>query len=90
MRGVLLFTVAMHYVYILRSVAEPKRIYVGCTQDIRARFEKHCSGEVPHTSKFRPWKIVWYCAFQSKDKAYTFEKYLKIGSGQAFSHKRLI
>ena len=29
-------------------------------------------------------------AFSSKDKAFSFEKYLKVGSGKAFLNKRLI
>jgi predicted GIY-YIG superfamily endonuclease len=40
--------------------------------------------------KFKPWKLVWYCAFPDKYKALAFEKYLKSHSGRAFAKKRLL
>nr|WP_283809955.1 GIY-YIG nuclease family protein [Bradyrhizobium forestalis] len=40
-------------------------------------------------AKFKPWKLVWYCAFPDKMKALAFETYLKSHSGRAFSKKRL-
>jgi putative endonuclease len=63
--------------------------YVGITDDLRARLIKHNSGEVPHTSKFGPWKIRTYVAFSDAALAIAFEKYLKSGSGRAFAKKRL-
>jgi putative endonuclease len=56
----------MTYVYILRSIECPDRYYVGVTGDLRSRFKKHNAGEVPHTSKFAPWKIKTYVAFSKK------------------------
>jgi hypothetical protein len=47
------------------------------------------AGKSAHTAKFKPWKLVWYCAFPDKLKALAFEKYLKSHSGRAFSKKRL-
>jgi len=41
------------------------------------------------TAKFKPRKLVWYCAFPDKYKALEFEKYLKSHSGRAFAKKRL-
>ena len=43
----------------------------------------------PHTSKFLPWKLVTYVAFSDEQKARTFQRYLKSGSGHAFAGKRL-
>jgi putative endonuclease len=45
----------------------------------------HNSGQVPHTAKYRPWKIEAAIAFQSRKKAAAFEKYLKSHSGRAFA-----
>jgi putative endonuclease len=36
-----------------------------------------------------PWELVTYIAFTKDKKAFEFEKYLKSGSGKAFSNKRL-
>jgi putative endonuclease len=74
----------MIYVYILRSLAEPERFYSGITIDLKSRLKEHNAGEVLHTSKYAPWRIKNYFAFEDEKKAYAFEKYLKSGSGRAF------
>ena len=43
-----------HYVYILVDEATGTHFYIGCTEDLKSRLEKHNKGDVPHTSKFRP------------------------------------
>lgn len=79
----------MHYVYILRSEAEPDRHYVGVTADLRKRLVTHNAGSVTHTAKYRPWSIKTYLAFDDEQKARDFEQYLKTASGRAFAKKRL-
>ena len=76
-----------YYTYILVDVATGTHHYVGSTQDLSARLEKHNSGEVPHTAKFRPWCIETANAFDSQEKAAAFEKYLKSGSGREFAKR---
>jgi len=78
----------MKYVYILTS-QEGEHFYVGVTDNLRARLEKHNAGEVPHTSKYCPWILETYIAFSNEEKAFAFEKYLKSHSGRAFAKKRL-
>ena len=78
----------MTYVYILESL-DSKHFYAGITDDLRARLAKHNAGEVPHTSKYRPWRMRTYFAFSDEARAMAFEKYLKSGSGRAFAKKRL-
>lgn len=79
----------MHYVYLIRSQSHPDETYIGLTSDLRARIAKHNEGGSPHTAKFRPWNLVSYLAFSSRDQAAAFESYLKSGSGRAFAAKRL-
>ena len=79
----------MRYVYILRSQSEPDRHYVGTTQDLRERVQRHNSGAVSHTAKYGPWQVQTYMAFDDIDRAFAFEKYLKSASGRAFAKKRL-
>ena len=38
-----------------------------------------------HTAKYKPWKLELYIAFSDEKRAIAFEKYLKSGSGRAFS-----
>jgi len=76
------------YVYILESL-DTLHFYVGITDDRRARLKKHNAGEVPHTSKYGPWRLKTYVAFRNEKQAVAFEKYLKSASGRAFAKKRL-
>jgi len=76
-----------HYVYILHSLADHNRHYVGIAEDIEERLKKHNTGQCKHTSKFIPWQIETAIAFRSKEKAIAFEKYLKNHSGRAFARK---
>jgi predicted GIY-YIG superfamily endonuclease len=80
---------SVHYVYILRSIAEPDRFYVGSTANLKKRFTDHNSGASLHTAKFRPWDLIWYCSFKTKAASERFESYLKTGSGRAFQKKHL-
>jgi predicted GIY-YIG superfamily endonuclease len=75
------------YVYILQSVSEPDRFYIGLTDDLQERLRKHNAGEVAHTAKFKPWAIKTAIAFRDRDRAAEFERYLKSGSGRAFARK---
>ena len=77
------------YVYILVSVFVPGRFYVGLTEDLKDRLRRHNAGDVPHTSKFRPWRIKTAVAFTDSQRAVQFERYLKSSSGRAFAKKRL-
>ena len=76
-----------YYVYILIDTATGTHRYVGSTKDLSARLAKHNAGAVPHTSKFKPWKIETAIAFDCKEKAVAFEDYLKSGSGREFANR---
>ena len=79
----------MKYVYLLESIEHPNEFYVGLTDDLRARFKAHNSGQSLHTAKFKPWRLVSYVAFSDDQKAIAFERYLGSASGRAFAKKRL-
>jgi len=78
----------MYYVYILEC--RNNRPYIGCTNDLRERLQRHKKGVVPATKDLRPVKLVSYFAFSNKYTAFNFEKYLKTGSGRAFLKKRIM
>lgn len=79
----------MHYVYMIRSQGHPEETYIGLTSDLKLRMAKHNEGGSPHTAKYKPWSLVNYLAFSSRQQAANFEAYLKSGSGRAFAAKRL-
>lgn len=78
-----------YYVYILKSINFPDKIYIGYTLDVSSRLQKHNEGGSVYTKDYRPWEMAWYCTFPDKSKALAFEKYLKSHSGRAFAQKRL-
>ncbi len=79
----------MHYVYLLRSESAPEQRYIGLTDDVQARLTSHNSGANPHTTKFRPWRLIAFVALESRERASAFERYLKHGSGHAFANRHL-
>ncbi len=64
--------------------------YTGCTSNLVERLKRHKNGEVLYTSTRQPFELITYITFTDKYKAYNFEKYLKSGSGKAFTFKRLV
>jgi predicted GIY-YIG superfamily endonuclease len=60
----------MYYVYSLKC---SDGFYIGCTNNLKDRFERHKKGYV--------------YAITNKYLAFNFESYLKSGSGRAFINK---
>ncbi len=79
----------MYFVYLLKSINFPDQAYIGCTTNIANRFKVHNFGGSPHTAKYKPWTLHAYFAFEEKQRAYDFEKYLKSHAGKSFASKRL-
>jgi len=77
----------MRCVYLLRSVNDPARRYVGTTGNLDRRLDEHNAGESPHTAKHRPWEVAVSVCFVDDAKAEAFERYLKQGSGHAFAKR---
>jgi predicted GIY-YIG superfamily endonuclease len=88
---ILLGVVAMpddaRIVYVLRSLSDPDRYYTGITSDMRSRLEWHNAGPSGCTLHHRPWSIVVAIEFADAGGARRFERYLKTGSGRAFSKR---
>jgi predicted GIY-YIG superfamily endonuclease len=76
------------YVYILKC--SDGSTYTGCTNNLEDRLKRHNQGHVLSTRNILPVEVITYIAFTDKYKAYSFEKYLKLGSGRAFSKRHLI
>jgi putative endonuclease len=74
----------MHYVYSLKC---KDGFYIGCTDNIEERIERHQKGNVPATANRLPVTLEFYLAIEDKYKAFEFERYLKSGSGRVFIKK---
>ena len=70
-----------YYVYILHS-QKNKSLYIGYTSDLKKRFKEHNNGESVATKPFRPYKLIFYEAFLSRNDAKNREEYLKGGYGR--------
>ena len=75
------------FVYILRSESDPGRHYVGITSELRGRLEWHNAGPCGYTTAYRPWRTLVSLEFPDEAAARRFERYLKSGSGRAFSKR---
>ncbi|HTL39682.1 MAG TPA: GIY-YIG nuclease family protein, partial [Methylomirabilota bacterium] len=66
----------MYYVYVLynRDEASKRKFYIGLTNDLDKRIFEHNSGRSEYTSKFGPWQLVYYEAYQSVKDAAVREK----------------
>jgi len=67
----------MQYVYLLKSIKHNRK-YIGCTKDLKVRFDLHNKGLVESTKAFIPFKLVYYEAFLDKHDAFKREKELKV------------
>ncbi|MFZ2521889.1 MAG: GIY-YIG nuclease family protein [Minisyncoccia bacterium] len=57
---------------------------------MKNRLKEHNNGESRYSKTKLPFSLIWFCAFPNKNKALKFEKYLKHGSGHAFSKRHLV
>lgn len=65
-----------HYVYILRSLQDGS-YYVGSTQDIGARLERHNQGRSQYTKGKRPWEVVYSEEHPNRSSAMRRERQIK-------------
>lgn len=77
------------FVYIIRSRTDPTRYYTGLTSDVVARLAAHNAGRCTHTARYTPWELDVVVEFADQGRAIAFERYLKSGSGVAFSKRHL-
>jgi putative endonuclease len=77
--------VPMRFVYVLQSVRDPAKHYVGRTSDVAQRLATHNTGGSVHTAFNRPWQLNAVIQFRTEALAINFEKYLKSGPGRAFA-----
>ena len=66
----------MFYVYILYS-KDFDRYYIGQTDNIDARIDRHNEGKVKSTKHYTPWELKYTEQFASRSEAMKREKFLK-------------
>ena len=66
----------MFYTYILKSLKDERR-YIGHTDNMSMRLERHNSGLNPSTKNRRPLKLICFKEFNTRIEAIGYERYLK-------------
>jgi putative endonuclease len=76
----------MFYTYILQSL-KSGRYYIGHTQDLESRLERHQLGKVIATKNKGPWKVVYSETFNSKIEANKRELEIKSKKSRIYIEK---
>jgi len=71
----------MFYIYILKSLKDG-RTYVGYTNNLEARLNKHNSGQVKSTKHRLPLRLMFFEKFKTSQEARRRELYWKNGGGR--------
>jgi len=80
----------MYYVYVLRN-QDDQSLYKGYSEHVTERLQAHQAKQVFTTAKKDGnYDLIWYAGFETKALALKFERYIKEGSGVAFTNKHLI
>jgi len=65
-------------------------LYIGYTNNLITRFKQHNNGESNYTKNYRPWKLIYYEAYDSQFDAKNREKQLKKFANAYIQLKRRI
>ena len=72
----------MYPVYVLISMINPNKTYVGITNNIFRRWCEHNKGRSKYTSLTRPFRLVYQEEYEVRSEAMKREKALKGGQGR--------
>lgn len=79
----------MYSVYVLISDKD-NNFYIGQTNNLQSRIERHNAGYIKSTQHRRPLRLIFHREFESRADAMRFEKYLKSGYGYKYIKSILI
>ena len=74
----------MYYIYLLQSIENEDKRYIGYTSNLKRRLQEHNSKHKGYTGRDR-WRLVYYEAYLKKSDAIRREKRLK-DDGRARYH----
>ena len=76
----------MFYTYILHS-EKSGRYYIGHTESLNERLNRHNSGKVTATKNKGPWSIKYYETYPTKAEANSRELYIKSMKSRVYIDK---
>jgi len=74
----------MYYVYVIKSKVNSE-IYIGYSANLQQRMIEHNAGKSNYTNRYKPWSLVYYESYRSKNDAQEREKQLKY-HGKVWAH----
>lgn len=81
--------VKMYFVYLLQSLVYDQ-LYIGSTNHLEKRLQKHNQGKIVSTNRYKPWGVIYYEAYLTEETARWREKQLKYhGNAKRELYKRL-
>ena len=72
-----------YFVYILQSLKD-RSYYIGSTQDLSSRIERHNQGRSKYTKAKRPWELVYSEEFPDRASAVNRENEIKSRKRRSF------
>ena len=69
----------MFYVYVIQSIEDTDRFYLGYSADLKRRVASHNSGE-NRSTRYTRWRLVYYEAYLTETSARRRESKLKRNS----------
>jgi putative endonuclease len=72
----------MYFVYVIKNNQD--RWYIGQTNNIKFRLERHNNNEIKSTKNRGPWKLFHSEKFETRSEAMRREEFLKSGRGRLF------
>ncbi|MBI2592084.1 GIY-YIG nuclease family protein [Candidatus Saccharibacteria bacterium] len=64
----------MFYVYLLQSLPKPRQLHVGYTPFLEDCIRQHNETNKGYASRFQPWKLIYYEAYEKRVWAIEREK----------------
>jgi len=75
-----------YYVYILQSLKDGS-YYVGSTQDLEERLERHNQGRSKYTKFKRPWELAYSEEYSDRSAAVNRENQIKNRKSKCYIEK---
>jgi putative endonuclease len=74
----------MYHIYILQSQIS-NHFYTGQTKDLDQRINLHNIGKIKSSNRYKPWKIIYFETFKTRQEAVKREKFLKSHAGRKWT-----
>ncbi|MEZ4944700.1 MAG: GIY-YIG nuclease family protein [Cyclobacteriaceae bacterium] len=78
----------MFFAYVVRSISTGY-LYKGHSQNLEERLRQHNSGMTESIKKYAPFELVYFEAFETREKAIIREKYFKGAAGRRFLKSKI-